>query len=53
MNFVGTTTYEGTKKDADELILKGSLLFFEKSYPLGVIAILGNFFLNLRDTLFI
>ena len=32
---------------SDELILKGSLLFLEKSYPLGVIAIFGNFFLKL------
>ena len=29
---------------SDGLILKGSLLFFEKSYPFGVIVIFGNFF---------
>ena len=31
---------------SDELILKGSLLFPEKSYPFGVIATFGNFFLK-------
>ena len=32
---------------SDELILKGSLLLPEKSYPLGVMATFGNFFLKL------
>ena len=31
---------------SDELILKGSLLFFEKSYPFGIIASFGNFLLK-------
>ena len=31
---------------SDELILKGILLFPEKSYPFGVIATFGNFFLK-------
>ena len=31
---------------SDELILKGSLLLPEKSYPFGVIVIFGNFFLK-------
>jgi len=34
---------------SDELILKGSLLFLEKSYPLGVIAIFGNFFFYIKN----
>ena len=36
----------------DEGILKGNLLLPEKSYPIGVIAIFGNFFLKVFDTFF-
>ena len=38
---------------SDELILKGGLLFPEKSYPFGVIATFGNFLLKLWDILVI
>ena len=38
---------------SDELILKGNLLFPEKSYPIGVISTFGNFFLKPWDILVI
>ena len=44
------TTYDKEVKEGDEVDI--NLLFLEKSYPLGVIAISGNFFLKLCDTLF-
>ena len=38
---------------SDDLILKGGLLLLEKSYPFGVIATFGNFFLKFWDILVI